>query len=311
MPTWSASNLGQWLDLNNNNDVIIVEESLPGDRSTLTGGLLILGHAHGVRAHATRPRHSMPAPLSPRPIAPTPHTIAWCVPKSIPCSHPIMTPCTTSSPHACYCSHPPLTACPCPSRAQSHLAAGYTRSGTKTAAALVVRPTAVVVTDIGLLAQGRLVIWLQDADEVDEADWTLFEELQAEPGFNAPFKDVLDAKTLKEVMKGVYAVGELAPTYIGNPKGSGGLREAWPPLTDFRDQFHYFVQRTTVINLVQAVKRELEEAEGDAMEISAVAAAEPSPHGSPSHRPAAFVRFCFFFFGCSLSMASSSSWSSS
>ena len=34
------------------------------------------------------------------------------------------------------------------------------------------------MTEIGLLAQGRNVIWVQDAAELDEGDWSLFESLK-------------------------------------------------------------------------------------------------------------------------------------
>ena len=60
MPAWSASNVGQWLDLSDASNIISVDEPLPGDRYTLTGGLLILGYAHGVSARIAwcpRPCH--------------------------------------------------------------------------------------------------------------------------------------------------------------------------------------------------------------------------------------------------------------
>ena len=51
---------------------------------------------------------------------------------------------------------------------------------------LIVRPCAVIVTEIGLLAQGRNVIWVQDAAELDEGDWSLFESLKRDSTFTPP-----------------------------------------------------------------------------------------------------------------------------
>jgi hypothetical protein len=42
------------------------------------------------------------------------------------------------------------------------------------------------VTEIGLLAQGRNVIWVQDAAELDEGDWSLFESLKRDSTFTPP-----------------------------------------------------------------------------------------------------------------------------
>jgi len=42
------------------------------------------------------------------------------------------------------------------------------------------------VTEIGLLAQGRNVIWVQDASELDEGDWVLYESLKNDSTFKPP-----------------------------------------------------------------------------------------------------------------------------
>ena len=53
------------------------------------------------------------------------------------------------------------------------------RGGPKNESALVVRESAAGVTELALLAKGRhSVIWLQDTEEVDPADWALFKELK-------------------------------------------------------------------------------------------------------------------------------------
>jgi hypothetical protein len=51
---------------------------------------------------------------------------------------------------------------------------------------LIIRPCAVIVTEIGLLAQGRNVIWVQDASELDEGDWVLYESLKNDSTFKPP-----------------------------------------------------------------------------------------------------------------------------
>ena len=42
------------------------------------------------------------------------------------------------------------------------------------------------MTEIGLLAQGRNVIWVQDASELDEGDWVLYESLKNDSTFKPP-----------------------------------------------------------------------------------------------------------------------------
>ena len=139
---------------------------------------------------------------------------------------------------------------------QSHLKAGTKRKDTKTGRSLVVRPCAVVVADLGLLAQGKRILWIQDSTELEEADETLFAELQSEPGFAPPLLTVLDERTLTEAMKLSFMNGELPPEVVGNPAGAGGLRQGW--LADFDAQLLYFLERPTVIHLLEATRAELD-----------------------------------------------------
>ena len=48
MAGWKPSNLGQWYDVDGDLVGIDVEKSMPGTGSTIAGGLVILGRAHGV-----------------------------------------------------------------------------------------------------------------------------------------------------------------------------------------------------------------------------------------------------------------------
>ena len=117
---------------------------------------------------------------------------------------------------------------------------------------MLVRPCAVVVADLGLLAQGKRILWIQDSTELEEADETLFAELQSEPGFAPPLLAVLDERTLTEAsMKLSFMNGELPPEVVGNPAGAGGLRQGWPPLADFDAQLLYILERPTVIHLLE------------------------------------------------------------
>ena len=49
---WKIANLGACRKLGDGPDVVNLSEKQPGDRSTLGGGLLVLGFAHGVSALA-------------------------------------------------------------------------------------------------------------------------------------------------------------------------------------------------------------------------------------------------------------------
>ena len=49
MALWIAANNGAWHDFNIADGATDLTDWLPDDRSTLAGGLLILGHAPGVR----------------------------------------------------------------------------------------------------------------------------------------------------------------------------------------------------------------------------------------------------------------------
>ena len=49
MASWIAANNGAWHDFNIADGATDLTDWLPDDRSTLAGGLLILGHAPGVR----------------------------------------------------------------------------------------------------------------------------------------------------------------------------------------------------------------------------------------------------------------------
>ena len=55
MTNWACSNMGKWLDIEGHN-VVELDEWLPTDTSTLAGGLLILGHEHGMRLPRRRSR---------------------------------------------------------------------------------------------------------------------------------------------------------------------------------------------------------------------------------------------------------------
>ena len=69
---------------------------------------------------------------------------------------------------------------------QTHLAGSARRSGKPKEDNLIVRPSAVVATDLDLLAREDSRYWVQGVDDVDEADWALFEALKEEPGFKPP-----------------------------------------------------------------------------------------------------------------------------
>jgi hypothetical protein len=49
MARWQVSNEGAYRSLEDGAKAGELVDWRPGDRATLTGGLLILGHAHGVR----------------------------------------------------------------------------------------------------------------------------------------------------------------------------------------------------------------------------------------------------------------------
>ena len=49
MASWQPSNLGQWWDMDTDVTGFDVDTDLPGMGSTIAGGLVILGYAHGVR----------------------------------------------------------------------------------------------------------------------------------------------------------------------------------------------------------------------------------------------------------------------
>jgi hypothetical protein len=70
--------------------------------------------------------------------------------------------------------------------AQCHLAAGVKRKDLRTEAHLIVRPCAVVAAEIGLVARGDTRYWIQNLQDVDTADWDLYEEVLRQPGFKPP-----------------------------------------------------------------------------------------------------------------------------
>ena len=57
MAKWMVSNVGAWRDLDElTRGPPVLSEWSPSNRSTIVGGLLILGYAHGVSATARRGR---------------------------------------------------------------------------------------------------------------------------------------------------------------------------------------------------------------------------------------------------------------
>ena len=60
---WRVSNIGACRRLGDGPDTVDLTESQPGDTSTLGGGLLILGHAHGVSAIVLFLRGLLPSAL--------------------------------------------------------------------------------------------------------------------------------------------------------------------------------------------------------------------------------------------------------
>ena len=62
-------------------------------------------------------------------------------------------------------------------RAQAHLKAGVRANAPRVAGNLIVRITSIVTLDLGVLARGRVVLWVQDLDQVDQSDFDLFNEL--------------------------------------------------------------------------------------------------------------------------------------
>ena len=89
---------------------------------------------------------------------------------------------------------------------------------------------------------------------------------------------VLDEVALTQAYEREYEAGNLDPNlYIGRPKGSGGLRRAWPPLEveTWKAQLEYWLTLEPIKNLVQAERAKLQ----------AVAAVSPPRAVSPPPEP--------------------------
>ena len=66
---------------------------------------------------------------------------------------------------------------------------------------------------------------------------------------------MLQKETLVTFLKETFASGNLPTEYVGNAKGSGGLRLMAPgPLSSWEEQVRYFLSRPTVMALVRAEK---------------------------------------------------------
>ena len=74
------SNIGACRRLGDGPDTVDLCESQPGDTSTLGGGLLILGHAHGVSATDLFLRGLLPSALRLKKIKPSSDTSRLCHP---------------------------------------------------------------------------------------------------------------------------------------------------------------------------------------------------------------------------------------
>ena len=53
---WHVTNEGAWRRLDGGAEAVDLKEWDSGDRSTITGGQLVLGHLHGVRARSEPPQ---------------------------------------------------------------------------------------------------------------------------------------------------------------------------------------------------------------------------------------------------------------